>query len=64
MNPVSLFELSVQDRLIWLEDAAIAVSVVGDAGKVGVGGGVEIVLLIWTIFAIEGTPFEFRMNSM
>jgi hypothetical protein len=49
--------------LIWLEDAAAAVSPLGDAGYVGVGG-VEIVLLSWTIFAIEGTPFEFRMNSM
>ena len=32
MNPVSLFELSVQDRLIWLEDAATALRLVGDAG--------------------------------
>ena len=64
MKPVSSFELSVQDRLIWLEDAATAVRLVGDAGKVGVGGGVVSVLLIWTIFATEGTPFEFRMNSM
>ncbi len=31
---------------------------------VGVGVGVGVVALIWTIFATEGTPFEFRMNSM
>ena len=62
LNPVSLFELSVQDRLIWLDDAAPAVRFVGAAG-VGVGVGVEV-LLIWTIFATEGTPFEFRMNNM
>ena len=27
-------------------------------------GGVGVVASIWTIFATEGTPFEFRMNSM
>jgi hypothetical protein len=89
LNPVSLFELSVQDRLIWLDDAAAAVRFVGAAGVgigvevgvgvavgvgvgvgvpvgvgVGVGVGGGVVLLIWTIFATEGTPFEFRMNSM
>jgi len=71
LNPVSLFELSVQDRLIWLDDAAVAVRFVGAAGvgvgvgvAVGVGVGVGVVLLIWIIFATEGTPFEFRMNSM
>jgi len=123
LNPVSLFELSVQDRLIWLDDAAVAVRFVGAAGvgvgvgvglgvglgvevgagvgvggsvgvgvgvgvsvgvgvgvsvgvgvadgvgvgvgvAVGVGVGVGVVSLIWTIFATEGTPFEFRMNSM
>jgi len=41
---------------------------VGVAVAVGVGVGVGVgpwaVLLIWTIFATEGTPFEFRMNSM
>ena len=68
LNPVSLFELSVQDTLIWLDDAAAAVRFVGLAGVgagvgVGVGAGPEV-LLIWTIFAIEGTPFEFRINSM
>jgi len=110
---VSLFELSVQDRLIWLDDAAVAVRFVGAAGVdvgVGVGAGVDVALgvgvgvgvglgvgvgvglgggvgvgvavgvavgegegegvgvgavpLIWTIFATEGTPFEFRINSM
>ncbi len=29
LNPVSLFELSVQDRLIWLDDATVAVRFVG-----------------------------------
>ena len=29
LNPVSLFELSVQDRLIWLDDTAVAVRFVG-----------------------------------
>jgi hypothetical protein len=28
-NPVSLFELSFQDRLIWLDDTAVAVRFVG-----------------------------------
>ena len=31
---------------------------------VGVGLGVGAVLLIWTIFATEGTPLELRINSM
>jgi hypothetical protein len=115
LNPVSLFELSVHDKLIWLAETAVAVRFVGAAGvgvgvgvgvglgvavglgvglgvgvgvavavgvgvgvgvgvevgvgvgvavAVGVGVGVGVVLLIWTIFATEGTPFEFRMNSM
>ena len=37
---------------------------VGVAVGVGVGVGVGVVPLIWTIFATEGTPFEFRINSM
>jgi hypothetical protein len=32
LNPVSLFELSVQDRLIWLEETAVAVRLLGAAG--------------------------------
>ena len=32
LNPVSLFELSVQDRLIWLDDTAVAVRFVGGLG--------------------------------
>jgi hypothetical protein len=36
-----LFERSVQDRLIWLDDAAVAVRFVGAAG-VGVGVGVGV----------------------
>ena len=59
LNPVSLFELSAQDKLIWLDDAAATVRFVGAAGV-----GVEVEVLIWTIFATEGTPFEFKMNSM
>jgi hypothetical protein len=48
---------------------AVGVGVgVGVGGGVGVGVtlgvGVGVVSLIWTIFATEGTPFEFRMNSM
>ena len=31
LNPVSLFELSVQDRLIWLDDTGAAVMLVGAA---------------------------------
>jgi hypothetical protein len=47
VNPVSLFELSVQDRLIWLDDTAVAVRFVGAAGvgvgvAVGVGVGVGL----------------------
>ena len=65
LNPVWLFELSVQDRLIRLDDAAVAVRFVGAAGVVvGVGVGVGVLLGIWTIFATEGTPLEFRINSM
>ena len=37
---------------------------VGEGLGVDVGVGVGVVLLIWTIFATEGTPLEFRMNSM
>jgi len=88
LNPVSLFELSVHDRLIWLDDAAVAVRLLGAAGVgvgvgvavglgvgvgvgvgvavgVGVGVGVGLALPVsWTIFATEGTPLEFRINSM
>jgi hypothetical protein len=45
LNPVSLFELSVQDRLIWLDDAAVALRFVGARGvglAVGVGVGVGV----------------------
>ncbi len=41
LNPVSLFELSVHERLIWLDDAAVAVRFVGAAG-IGVGVGVAV----------------------
>ena len=111
LNPVSLSELSVQDRLTWLDDTAVAERFEGAPGVaigvgvgvevgvavavgvgvevglgvvaavavglgvgvavavgvgvvVGVGVGVGVVAPIWTIFATEGTPFEFRMNSM
>jgi hypothetical protein len=37
---------------------------VGVAVGVGLGVGVGAVPPIWTIFATEGTPFEFRINSM
>jgi hypothetical protein len=78
-----LFELSVHERLIWLDDAAVAVRLLGAAGVgvgvgvavgVGVGVGVAVGLGVgvgggavpasWTIFATEGTPVEFRINSM
>jgi hypothetical protein len=43
LNPVSLFELSVQDRLIWLDEIAVAVRFVGAAGvEIGVGVGVAV----------------------
>jgi len=47
LNPVSLFELSLQERLIWLDDTAIAVRFVGAAGVgfgvgVGLGAGVAV----------------------
>jgi hypothetical protein len=45
LNPVSLFELSVQERLIWLDDTAVAVRFVGAAGielGVAVGVGVDV----------------------
>jgi hypothetical protein len=41
INPVSLFELSLHERLIWLDDTAIAVRFVGAAG-VGIGVGVGV----------------------
>jgi hypothetical protein len=41
LKPVSLFELSVQDRLIWLDEIAEAVRFVGAAG-VGIGVGVGV----------------------
>jgi dynactin complex subunit len=41
LNPFSVFDLSLQDRLIWLDDAAVAVRFVGAAG-VGVGAGVAV----------------------
>jgi hypothetical protein len=37
---------------------------VGVGLAVGVGVGVGVGALIWTIFATEGTAFEFRINSM
>ena len=74
VKPVSLFELSVQDKLIWLDDAVVAARFVGAAGVagvavglgvgLGVGVGVGVEVLIWIIFATEGMPVEFRMNSM
>jgi hypothetical protein len=42
---------------------AVAVAV-GDGVPVGVGVGLGVVLLIWTILATEGTPAEFKINSM
>ena len=42
LNPVSLFELSVQDRLIWLDDAAVAVRFDGAAGSgLALGSGLQ-----------------------
>ncbi len=32
LNPVSLLELSVQERLIWLDETAVAVRSLGAAG--------------------------------
>ena len=34
LNLVSLFELSVHERLIWLDDAAVAARFVGAAGAI------------------------------
>jgi len=45
----------------------VAVGVgIGVAVGVGVevGAGVGVAPVIWTIFATEGTPLEFRINSM
>jgi hypothetical protein len=36
---------------------------VGVAVAVGLGVGVSVVASIWTIFATEGTPLEFRIKS-
>src|SRR4029453_4983724 len=41
LNPGSLFELSVQDRLIWPDEIAVALRFVGAAG-VGIGVGVGV----------------------
>ena len=32
LNPVSLFELSVHDKVIWLAETAVAVTLLGTAG--------------------------------
>ncbi len=71
LNPLSLPELSVHARLIWVEEAAVAVRLVGAAGvkvgvgvAVGVGVGLGVVPEICTIFATDGTPLESRMNNM
>jgi hypothetical protein len=45
LNPVSLFELSVQDRLIRLDDTAPAVRFVGARG-VGIGVGVNVAVAV------------------
>ena len=43
MNPVSFVELSVQDRLIWLEETATAFRLVGALGVgVALGAGVGV----------------------
>ena len=73
-KPVSLFELSVQLKFTWLEEAAVATRFVGAAGvgvgvgvAVGVGVGVGVgfpVPLIRKIFAMEGIPLLFKRNSM
>ena len=68
MNPLSLLELSTQAKFIWLEDAAVAVRLVGAAGvgvgvAVGVGVGKGPLPEIWMIFATDGTPFPVRINS-
>ena len=45
LNPLSLFELSVQDRSISLDDTAVALRFVGALGlgvEVGVGVGVGV----------------------
>ena len=39
LKPVSLLELSVQERLIWVDETAVALRFVGAAG-IGVGLGV------------------------
>ena len=41
LNPVSLFELSVHERLIWPDEIAVALRFVGAAG-VGIGVGVGV----------------------
>jgi hypothetical protein len=41
LKPVSLFELSAQERLIWLDDTVVAVRFVGARG-VGLGVGVGV----------------------
>jgi hypothetical protein len=51
LNPVSLFELSVQERLIWLDDTAVAVRFVGAAG-VGIGVGVGVGLGVAVGFGV------------
>ena len=43
LNPVSIPELSFQLRLIWLEETAVAVRVLGDANDPALGCGTGIV---------------------
>jgi hypothetical protein len=68
---ISLLDTAMVLRLVGAAgvDVGVAVGVGVGVGvwvgvAVGVGVGLGIVLLIWTIFATEGTPFELRMNSM
>ena len=49
LNPVSLFELSVQLRFIWLVDAAVAVRLEGAAGALA-AAVVALALLVYEEF--------------
>jgi len=57
-NPVSLLELSVQLRSIWLLEMAAAVRLLGAIG--GLDADAELLMNE----ATEGTPLEFTMNNM
>jgi hypothetical protein len=73
LYPLAVGSLFCQRKSISLDDTAVAAKLDGATGVwhgeavgVGLGGGVGVGILVsmWIMLATEGTPFEFRINSM